>query len=384
MPAQDEALGSTGRPVMRRLPALTIAQVVEQHGAGFARVRAAGDWSDREFRRGLGPLLLSFARYVHLLPGADADLPGAALDQGLAACAQALQCAEQDTRGGIVAGSAITPPPMAGIDRASTLRRQHVVALHALSSSLDQTLRHWEVFDGAGRTLDVTAQPLADWLSAQALNSYLAVPTAQGDAGGLGLTLLLRAAPAWLLANIARDEAGLLAWLLAAPSDYSTGPAARIGAGALPAPTLNPARAPAQQLRDAMETLVTSGRWAVNQKRARLWHLDGALYLVWKTAAVELAAVLADRASGIEAGERLQSTCAAESDALLRQLIASGIVVGAAMGGATRAGSALCTIATPFSDSLPVVRLADADHWLSRVPAIASATTTATTATRER
>ncbi|MBC7781611.1 MAG: hypothetical protein H7125_16075, partial [Proteobacteria bacterium] len=77
MPPTSDADCSAGADTAEyRLPAWPIARVVRAQGSAFERVRAAGDWSDAEFKRGVGPLLLAFAQHVHLLPLAPGDAPG--------------------------------------------------------------------------------------------------------------------------------------------------------------------------------------------------------------------------------------------------------------------------------------------------------------------
>ena len=104
----------------------------------------------------------------------------------------------------------------------------------------------------------------------------------------------------------------------------------------------------ASSLRGAMRALVAEGRWKVNVRRARLWHLDGRLYLAWKTASTELA-------------ERLLHDPAA----VLAALASHGIVLpGCAAGPGGDPATALRTIRTPHTESLPVLELADAEAWL--------------------
>ena len=102
-----------------------------------------------------------------------------------------------------------------------------------------------------------------------------------------------------------------------------------------------------------MHALVAEGRWQANVRRGRLWHLDGRLYLAWKTASTELA-------------ERLSH----DPDEVLAALVAHGIVLpGCADETVANPAAALRAIRTPHTEALPVVELADADAWLRVVAA---------------
>lgn len=309
------------------MPALDLAALVQRHAAGFGRVRACGEWSERRFRQVAGPLLLAFARHVHLLPVDALAPPGSMLDAGLDACAQA------------VLAEALRAEAGGGVDR------QEAVVLCELAGRTAQATGRWRASTLDGRPLDLHARPLADQLagvpgtgSAAALPPRYRIEPAPASietpaARLAGMVLLLRAAPACVLAAPRAAPGGLLEAALALQA-----------AMAVPAD--------ASRLRATMDDLIAEGCWTLNQRRSRLWHLDGRLYLAWKTAAREL-------------GDRL----ALEPRALLDALARHRIVRLPPGTGCSRpdAAGALMSIRTPCSDALSVVELADPDHWLARI-----------------
>jgi len=371
------------RVVWRELPAIGLGALVRRHAASFARVRACGDWSDPHFRRVVGPLLLAFARHAHLLPTAVDAPAGSLLDAGLHACSEAVlrsaaagPAASAQT---IPAGS--TAAPGNGWRCASAA--QEAIVLHALSPWVVLAVSGWQVVDSSGGARPLAAQPLSDQLvpatglrgdAAARISHYRTRPVAGCPAAAnpdpgmyaLGMVLLMRALPApalqaacaaspplleraLALAMAGADDAPVACRADALPAAL---PAAQVGYGAGPGSLPLAAQRP---LRDAMCALIACGQWTVNMRRARLWHLDGRLYLVWKTAADELSRRLSvDRAS------------------LLPSLLQHGIVVACPAPGpgvqAQPAGAVLA-IRTPYTDALPVVELTDAGGWLQCVQA---------------
>ena len=342
----------------QRVPALDLATLVQRHAGGFERVRACGDWSERRFRQFAGPVLLAFARHAHLLPSRHGEASGSLLDAGLDACAQA-----------VLAEGTCDP-------RASRIERQEAVVLRVLSHWTAAAARRWRVSTAQGRPIVLAERPLADQLhdtvlcdrrlatmpvylieaeaSADCTSSAGKPIDAAGPAGCvLGMVLLLRAAPSAALATACVPSPSLLVSLIEhalgqlppSPLPPAQGMQVLVSSAAVP---LSPAR-----LRGAMHALVAEGRWQANVRRARLWHLDGRLYLAWKTASTELA-------------ERLSHDPAA----VLAALVAQGIVLpGRVDEAAADPAAALRAIRTPYTESLPVVELADADVWLRIVAA---------------
>ena len=369
---------------LREIPALDLAALVQRHAAGFGRVRACGDWSERRFRQFAGPVLLAFARHAHLLPVGGAEAPGSLLDAGLDACAQS-----------VLAEAACGT-------HASRVERQEAVVLRVLSHWTYHAVGQWRVSTCQGRPIALAGRPLADQLheaasgarrapdapsyrveavaqAACASAASMPLDTAVAGAQVFGLVLLLRAAPPSALALSCvpappligrpdirpdmrpdtRPDAQLNVPRIAQLIEYALQPATttRQMQGVPPrepapaSPVSTPA--PPVSLREAMHALVAEGRWKLNVRRARLWHLDGRLYLAWKTASTELA-------------ERLSRDPAEVIAALLRH----GIVL-PGPGFATHAGNdpggAILAIRTPHTESLPVVELSDADAWLDAV-----------------
>jgi hypothetical protein len=157
----------------------------------------------------------------------------------------------------------------------------------------------------------------------------------------LGVVLLLRAFPPTVLASACTALPALLeAALKPYPVQTSVLPGAAV-------------------LRVAMHALIAEGQWTVNARRSRLWHLDGRLFLVWKTASKELSGRLA-----------------IEPALLLRALIEHRIVRAPPL--CARAAErgpvdATLLIRTPHTDALPVVELAAAaDEWLRSLPVSAA------------
>lgn len=362
----------------RELPAIDLGALVQRHAAGFGQVRACGDWSDPCFRRVVGPLLLAFARHAHLLPSAVDALPGSLLDAGLEACSDALLRSATACPG----ASAQTMPAGAAaatVDRRGDYSaRQEAIVLDALSPWVVAAVSRWQVLDRNGDALPLAAQPLSDQLQSGALlrrqpaasmPHYRIKPAAAGPTApdmrpgtrALGMVLLMRALPAPALLAACATSPPLLdtALALALPGADGTGMAwqpdalpaslsvSQPGCDAVPEPM---AIAQQQPLQDAIQALIACGQWTVNARRSRLWHLDGRLYLVWKTAAGELAQQLSvDRAS------------------LLPSLVRHGIVVACpapAPGMQQQTAGALLSIRTPYTEALPVVELADARGWL--------------------
>jgi hypothetical protein len=308
------------------IPALDLASLVRRHASAFGRVRACGDWSDKDFRRTAGPLLLAFARHAHLLPASFSAPCGSLLDAGLEACASALLAAPVD--------------PAAQDGRPSraafTAVCQDAVVLHALSPWVVAATARWQVRTRDGRTLVLAARPLSDQLEdapvPYLIESRAPCETPDDERPGLrplGMVLLLRALAAPAMAAACEATPPLLeaALALAMPA-----------AAALP-----PVRAPApQDVIDAMRALITDGHWTLNVRRSRLWFLDGHLYLAWKTAANELSARLA-----------------LDPALLLSLLVRHGIVIDR---------GPVMPLRTPYTEALPVVELADPHAWLRSVP----------------
>ncbi len=330
-----------GTRIGHELPALDLQSLVQRHASGFGRVRACGDWSDQRFRLATGPLLLAFARHAYLLPATLDEPPGSLLEAGLEACADAvLASAMATTAPGARQGGA---PGIAG-----GVAGQEAAVLHALSPWVAAATARWHVRMKDGRALVLAARPLADQLADAAAmrrppleaTSCWIEPAAAPEAGIddrpgarlLGMVLLLRALP----------EPALAAVVASAPSLLDT---------ALSLSTPGPAP---RQLRDTMHALIAAGHWTVNVRRARLWHLDGRLYLAWKTAANELAARLA-----------------LEPAILLPTMVRQGIVLdrpAAPTGLHADPAGPMLTIRTPYTEALPVVELGDPGAWLRSVP----------------
>jgi hypothetical protein len=318
------------------LEALPMEALVRKRGASFARVRAAGDWSDSDFRHTIGPVLLAFAQHVHLLPAHADDIPGSSLDHGLQACAEALVTAASGD--------------------ASARHCPHAIVVHSLALPLGAALQRWQLCGEQAATFDPFVRTLAEHVTTGRDLEYTVMPSAvrativQGTRDHadrcLGAALLLRAAPAATLGRIASSDPALIGTCFH-PAPVLTGMAAQLMAS-----RAGTALQDIDAVRAAMERLIDQGRWVVNQKRARLWHLDEGLHLVWKTAAAELAAMLeSEGAPG--------STAA---DDLLQVLTAHHVVDLQAASG----GCPVFTIRTPFTEALPVVRLRDPMHWLQR------------------
>lgn len=329
----------------REVAAIDLAALVQRYGAGFGRVRACGDWSERRFRQFCGPLLLAFARHAHLLPSAPDAPCGSLLEVGLDACARSVLA---EAAGG------------AGPSR---IDRQEAVALRALSPWTVAAARQWQVSSREGKSIVLGGEPLADQLDAAnrcagrcvPLPVYRIVPAAAGDplpeadastpgpaigARMLGIVLLLRAVPPTVLASARAASPALLESALESAFE--------------PHPVPTSVRPGAAVLRVAMHALIAEGQWTVNARRSRLWHLDGRLFLVWKTASKELSGRLA-----------------IEPTLLLLALIEHRIVrVPPVYAQTADRGpvDATLLIRTPHTDALPVVELAAVDEWLRSLP----------------
>ncbi|MCE2979932.1 MAG: hypothetical protein LW923_08875 [Betaproteobacteria bacterium] len=337
----------------QRVPALDIAAVVQRHAGGFERVRACGDWSERRFRQFAGPVLLAFARHAHLLPSSHGEASGSLLDAGLDACAQA-----------VLAEGACDP-------RALRIERQEAVVLRVLSHWTVAAVRQWRVSTMQGRPIVLAARPLADQLHDPVpgdrrfatapdylIEAVVGADCTSGagkpiDAAGaagcaFGMVLLLRAVPSAALATACVPSPLLIVSLIEhalgqlPPSPLPLTQGMQVLASGVPVP-LSPER-----LRNVMQALIAEGRWQANVRRARLWNLDGRLYLAWKTAATELAGRLSHDPADV-----------------LAALVACGIVLpGCSDDAFANPAGVLRAIRTPYTESLPVVELADADAWL--------------------
>ena len=331
------------RPGWREVPSIDLAALVQRHAAGFGRVRACGDWSERRFRQLCGPLLLAFARHAHLLPSAPDAPCGSLLDAGLDACARS-----------VLAEAAGGAGP-------SLIDRQEAVVLRALSPWTVAAILRWQVYSHDGQPIALACPPLADQLDAAAPGAkrgvpapaYRIEPVAAGDrlpladsstagpatgAHMLGIVLLLRAVAPAVLASACTASPALLESALE-PSRTQA--------------TVHPAAA---TLRAAMHALIAEGQWTVNARRSRLWHLDGRLFLAWKTAAKELSGRLA-----------------IDPALLLPALVEHRIVLPApacAQAAQRDPVDAPLLVRTPYTEALPVVELAAVDEWLRSVPVV--------------
>ena len=337
----------------REVAAIDLAALVQRYGASFGRVRACGDWSERRFRQFCGPLLLAFARHAHLLPAAPDAPCGSLLEVGLDACARSVLA---EAAGG------------AGPSR---IDRQEAVALRALSPWTVSAARQWQVSSREGKSIVLGGEPLADQLDAAnrcagrsvLLPVYRIAPAAAGDplpeadasapglaigARMLGIVLLLRAVPPTVLASACAASPALLESALESALESTLEPALE------PPPVPTSVRPGAADLRVAMHALIAEGQWTVNARRSRLWHLDGRLFLVWKTASKELSGRLAIDPTLLLPAliehriVRVPPVCAQDAD--------RGPV------------DATLLIRTPHTDALPVVELAAVDEWLRSRP----------------
>ena len=332
-------------PGWREVAAIDLAALVQRYGADFGRVRDCGDWSERRFRQFCGPLLLAFARHAHLLPSAPDAPCGSLLEVGLDACARSVLA---EAAGG------------AGLSR---IDRQEAVALRALSPWTVSAARQWQVSSREGKSIVLGGEPLADQLDAAnrcagrsvPLPVYRIAPAAAGDplpeadasapglaigARMLGIVLLLRAVPPTVLASACAASPTLLESALESTLE--------------PHPVPTSVRPGAAVLRVAMHALIAEGQWTVNARRSRLWHLDGRLFLVWKTASKELSGRLA-----------------IDPTLLLPALIEHRIVrvpPVCAQNADRGPADATLLIRTPHTDALPVVELAAVDEWLRSLP----------------
>jgi hypothetical protein len=345
------------RPGWREVAAIDLAALVQRHGAGFGRVRDCGDWSERRFRQFCGPLLLAFARHAHLLPSAPDAPCGSLLEVGLDACARS-----------VLAEAAGGASP-------SRIDRQEAVALRALSPWTVSAARRWQVSSREGKSIVLGGEPLADQLDAAnrcagrsvPLPVYRIAPAAvddllpQADASTpglaigarmLGIVLLLRAVPPTVLASACAASPALLESALESALEFTL--ESTLESALEPHPVPASVRPGAAELRVAMHALIAEGQWTVNARRSRLWHLDGRLFLVWKTASKELSGRLA-----------------IDPTLLLPALIEHRIVrVPAVCAQTADRGpvDATLLIRTPHTDALPVVELAAVDEWLRSRP----------------
>lgn len=349
-----------------QIPPIALQELVQRHAAGFGRVRASGDWSDTAFRRHAGPILLGFARRVHLLPIRWGQAAGSMLAEGLARCAEDLLNEAGRYPPGRGADAAAADLTASQHEAHGRDRWQCAVVLHALAPLVAAGASSMKVIVEPDIEIDLFGLPLSDQLadahaarvraSRGSINGYRVEAIAGHEDRVLGVALLLRAVPAEVLRHLAAPDAGWLAWASglrdrdASGSGFtaaavSTNALATAGGTCSPLQALLPV---AVRIRQSMLALIGEGRWAVNRKRARLWHLDGALFLVWKTAASELLA--------------FPDADQFDPCSLLQTMIDAGIVQG------RPDGSALCTIATPYSARLEVVELTDPRGWLRAVP----------------
>lgn len=322
------------QPGWREVPSIDLEALVQRHAAGFGRVRACGDWSERRFRQFCGPLLLAFARHAHLLPSAPDAPCGSLLEAGLDACARSV----------LAAAAGGTGP--------CRIDRQEAVALRALSPWTVAAIRRWQVSIHDGQPIALACPPLVDQLEAAAPGArrgvpapaYRIEPVAAGDrlpladsptagpATGermLGIVLLLRAVAPAALASACASTSALLESALE------------------PSRTQAPAHPAAATLRAAMHALIAEGQWTVNARRSRLWYLEGRLFLAWKTASKELSGRLA-----------------IDPALLLPALVEHRIVLAAQR----EPAHAQQLVRTPYTEALPVVELAAVDEWLRSVP----------------
>lgn len=364
-PTRPSAPAGPSAPAEMALEAIGLDQLVQRHAAAFGRVRAAGDWSDREFRRWVGPMLLAFTRHVHLLPTGRGQPPGSLLAEGLRRAADALLEPPRCTR----PDSDVDPH-----DRTTIVRQQIATVAGELAPLLGLALAGWRVAIPGDAPIDPFERPLADLLQARHVaagsspaaanaNAYRAWPVDRIVLSGvstplqasstdwLGMALLLRSVPPGLARLLALSGDSLRA------RDVDCRDVAPDGAGSRVA--MAPAVVPdATHLRSAMHALIASGRWVVNRRRARLWHLDGALYLVWKTAAGELGAWFADRRAASSEPTHARLVAA---DTLLEAMQVAGLLV--------PGDGPLKSIRTPFTEALQVVELADPDGWMRALSA---------------
>jgi len=243
---------------------VALTELMRPHAELLGRIRVAARGSQAEYDRLYLPVLLNYARHVHLLPAARCghrDAAGGMLRLGLETAFYALQAS-----GAVIFACRETAEARRALEprwKYATFIAGLCAELHRLNDDLapDSVV--------VGRIVpNACLQYLCDGgeqIVAAMLDAIVGAPVT-------GEISALRRIVDGVRARLAAHEAKPIA-LARTGIDVQAGQAE-------------------PRLVEAMRQLFLRGTWRVNEKKARLWYAADGLYLVWRAAANEIAVLL--------------------------------------------------------------------------------------------
>lgn len=360
-------------PVDQGLPVLSIEDLLASQADLITRITHASGLPPADLDKYLMPVIRNYAGYVHLLPATRETHhrgAGGLFRLGLETAFYALQA----SMGVIYAGLEATERK-----RIVEVRWRFAAFVAGLSIDTFRALNDLVVVDDQDREWPAYQRPLFEWLKDGGAQRYFVRWVSPPQVGASEFS-----ANSYILGRLLPEESAqylreggnvVLATLIAVitgavvPGEPVTLNQVVLqmrrrvidrDAGVQPElyGRLTVGTHLESHLIDAMRRLIRNGTWKVNERKSRLWYGGDGLFLVWKTAANEILALLKeDKVDGIPQ----------DRDTLCDLLVRAKVIE------ADEQGNPYRTIETPLSDnSLAAVKIAAPDllfHDLEDVPA---------------
>lgn len=296
------------------LPAVAPDRIVATQSELIARIRSAAPVSDTDFEKTYMAAIRSYAAFVHLLPASEAHHhrgTGGLFRHGLEAA---------------LYGALHSDRMMFALDEPAARRRvlepiwRFAAFLCALNHDIGKPLSDVGVLDLSGaHEWNPFACSLSDWAQQNAISHYVIRfrPGRHQDHEMLGVLALEQVVSSGVKQYLAQAGPKLLSWVVSAIANAQS------------AETINPFRdlviradkdsverdlringalqsnlpavgvASERYVLDAMRRLLRNREWKVNCKGARVWLIEGNLYVSWAAARDIVRLITSDKTPGV-------------------------------------------------------------------------------------
>ena len=292
-------------PFAKGLPAVRASKLLDKHGELLEQLQEAVMFKKSVFDELVMPVVERYAAFVHLLPASEAHHhrgAGGLLHHGLEVAFLATRASED-----VLFGAREVPQRRLELEP----RWRLAVCMAGLIHDIGKPASDVSVTDSTGgHQWDCFSQSIDEWATERKIDRYFLhwQPNRHGDHEMMSTLVLDRVLTTEVRTYLGSMGSEVVKAMMRAVLHMETdhGHIGRLIRHADSASVERDLRrfqnpidvslgVPVERyLVDSMRRLVKSGKWRINEKGARLWLLDGELYVVWHAAAEEIGGILRD------------------------------------------------------------------------------------------
>lgn len=292
-------------PFAKGLPAVRASKLLDKHGELLEQLHEAVMFKKSVFDELVMPVIERYAAFVHLLPASEAHHhrgAGGLLHHGLEVAFLATRASED-----VLFAAREVPQRRLELEP----RWRLAVCMAGLIHDIGKPASDVSVTDSTGvHHWDCYSQSIDDWATDNKIDRYFLhwQPNRHGDHEMMSTLVLDRVLTTEVRTYLGSMGSDVVKAMMRAVLHMDTDPG-HIGRLIRHADSASVERdmrrfqnpidvslgVPVERyLVDSMRRLVKSGKWRINEKGARLWLIDGDLYVVWHAAAEEIGGILRD------------------------------------------------------------------------------------------